>query len=142
MEKRMSFARWTFRLGGIYGLLVMTPQLFFEAQVGRDYPPPITHPEYFYGFVGVALAWQVAFLIIGQDPVRYRPIMLAAVIEKISFAVAAIALFAGGRLPEIVLVFGMIDLSLALAFSIAFAVTPARLPPPAAPPEPAHGTGP
>jgi hypothetical protein len=124
----MHFARWTFRLAGIYGLLVMTPQLFLEAQVGRDYPPPITHPEYFYGFVGVALAWQVAFLIIGQDPVRYRPIMLAAVIEKVSFGAAAIALFACGRLPGIVLIFGMIDLSLALAFSLAFAVTPARLP--------------
>lgn len=138
----MHFARWSFRLAGIYGLLVMTPQLFLEAQVGRDYPPPITHPEYFYGFVGVALAWQVAFLIIGQDPVRYRPIMLAAVIEKISFAAAAIALFAGGRLPRIVLVFGMIDLSLAVAFSIAFAVTPARLPLPGEPPEPIRDRSP
>ena len=35
-----------------------------EARVGRDYPPAITHPEYFYGFLGVAAAWQVAFLVI------------------------------------------------------------------------------
>jgi hypothetical protein len=138
----MAFARWTFRLAGIYGLLVMMPQLFLETQVGRDYPPPISHPEYFYGFVGVALAWQVAFLVIGQDPARYRPIMLAAVIEKISFAVAAIALFAGGRLPVIVLVFGMIDLSLATAFSVAFTLTPARLPLPGELPEPTRDRSP
>lgn len=134
----MNFARGIFRMAGIYGLL--TPQLFLEAQVGRDYPPPITHPEYFYGFVGVALAWQVAFLIIGQDPVRYRLMMLAAIIEKISFGAAAIALFAGGRLPGIVLVFGMIDLSLAIAYSIAFAVTPATLPHPGELPATTLGT--
>jgi len=41
---------------GIYGIAVIAPQYFMEAQVGRDYPPAITHPEYFYGFVGVGLA--------------------------------------------------------------------------------------
>ena len=68
----MNFAKWVFLLAGIYGLLVVTPQFFLEQRVNRDYPPAITHPEYFYGFAGVALAWQVAFLIISRDPARYR----------------------------------------------------------------------
>ena len=27
------------------------------------YPPTITHPDFFYGFVGVALVWQLVFLL-------------------------------------------------------------------------------
>ena len=76
----MAFARWLFWIAGIYGLVVLVPQYFLEQKVGLDYPPAITHPEYFYGFLGVAIAWQVAFLIIGQDPQRFRPMMLPSVI--------------------------------------------------------------
>jgi hypothetical protein len=82
----MTFATRVFLIAGIYGLLVLLPQYFLEGKHGRDFPPPITHPEYYYGFVGVALAWQIAFFIISRDPVRYRPIMIAAIAEKASFA--------------------------------------------------------
>ena len=54
----------------------------------------ITHPEYFYGFIGVGLAWQVAFLIIATDPRRYRPLIIPSIIEKFSFAAAIAVLFA------------------------------------------------
>src|SRR6185436_341363 len=104
------FARWLFRLAGIYGLLVLLPQYFLENQVGVDHPPAITHPEYFYGFIGVGVAWQVAFLVIGQDPPRYRLLMIPAVLEKATFGIAAIVLFAQQRLPGAVLGFGIIDL--------------------------------
>ena len=90
----MKFATWVFRIAGIYGLLVMTPQYFLEAQIGRDQPPPITHPEFFYGFVGVAVAWQLAFLVISLDPARYRLLMLPAIVEKATFAIATAVLFA------------------------------------------------
>jgi hypothetical protein len=59
-------------IAGIYGLIVLVPQLFSESRIARDYPPVITHPEYFYGFLGVAIAWQLCFLVIAKDPVRYR----------------------------------------------------------------------
>lgn len=54
----MLFARYLFCFAAIYGFLVLVPQYFLEEHIGRDYPPPITHPEHFYGFLGVALAWQ------------------------------------------------------------------------------------
>lgn len=60
----MKFARIVFLVAGIYGLIVLLPLYFLEAQTGRDYPPPITHPEYYYGFVGVGVAWLLAFLVI------------------------------------------------------------------------------
>ena len=104
------FARWLFRLAGIYGLLVLLPQYLMEQRVGQDDPPAITHPEYFYGFVGVAVAWQVAFLVIGQDPVRYRLFMIPAILEKAIFGIAVFLLFAQQRLAVQVLILGMIDL--------------------------------
>ena len=39
------FARRVFMVAGVYGLIVLLPQYSMEAQIGRDYPPPITHPE-------------------------------------------------------------------------------------------------
>ena len=58
------FARRVYTVAGIYGLIVMLPQYFLEDRIGRDTPPPITHPEHFYGFIGVVIAWQLAFLVI------------------------------------------------------------------------------
>jgi hypothetical protein len=109
-----------FWIAGIYGVLVILPQYFLEHRVGRDYPPPITHAEYFYGFAGVGLAWQVAFLIIATDPARYRPLIIPSVIEKFSFAGAIAVLFAQGRAPAPLCVFAVIDLTLGILFLIAF----------------------
>lgn len=121
----MTFSRWVFRVAGLYGVLVLTPFYFMEEQIGRDDPPAITHPEFFYGFVGLALAWQVAFLIISLDPARYRLLMLPAVLEKAAFAVSAPVLFAFGRVSGLVVAFSVVDGLLGLLFVIAFCVTPA-----------------
>lgn len=116
----MTFAKWTFRLAGIYGLLVLVPMYFFEEKIGRDFPPAITHPEHFYGFLGVAVAWQFAFLLLAQDPIRYRPLMLVAVLEKAGYGIATIVLFSLGRVPALVLSTGMMDLVLGTLFVTAF----------------------
>src|SRR3954465_14610932 len=105
----MRFARWVFLLAGVYGILVVTPNYSPEPRVGRDYPPAVTHPEYFYGFVGVALAFQFLFLLIARDPVRLRPAMLAGVVEKASFAIAVAILFARHRAPPPVAGFATVD---------------------------------
>ena len=120
-----TFARRVFLIAGIYGLIVLPPQYFLEQQIGRDYPPAITHPEHFYGFIGVALAWQLAFLVIARDVVRFRPLMIPAIVEKLSFGIAALVLFALGRIPGVLLGFGLIDLLLAVMFAISRSRTPA-----------------
>jgi hypothetical protein len=109
---RVRFARWVFLAAGIYGLIVMLPNYFLEERMGQDYPPAITHPEYFYGFVGIGVAWQVAFLIIATDPARYRPLLLPILLEKGSFGIAAIVLYLQGRVAAAIFVFGIIDLLL------------------------------
>jgi hypothetical protein len=119
----MKFARITYLVAGIYGLLFITPLYFLEHQIGLDMPPAITHPEYFYGFVSVTLAWQVLFLLLARDPVRYRPLMLPTLLEKFPYGIAVIILFAQQRVSGVVLVFGLIDLTLGVLFLIAYLKT-------------------
>lgn len=120
----MKFARRVFTFAGVYGIVVLAPQYFMEEAIGRDYPPPITHPEHFYGFIGTALAWQILFLIIARDPVRYRTAMLAGIGEKLAFGVPSIVLFMQGRLASAVLLFASIDLLLGVLFAISYRLTP------------------
>jgi hypothetical protein len=94
-----------------------------EGKMGRDFPPAITHPESYYGFIGVALAWQVLFFIISADPVRYRGAMWPAILEKISFGVAVIVLFAQGRVAVPLVGAAVIDLTLAVLFFFALRAT-------------------
>jgi O-antigen/teichoic acid export membrane protein len=119
----MKFARNVFLAAGIYGLVVMLPQYFLEARIGRDTPPPITHPEFFYGFIGVTIAWQVVFLIISRDPQRYRTLMIAGVLEKAVFVIAVAVLFAQNRVTATVLAPAGIDLVLGVLFIISFLKT-------------------
>jgi hypothetical protein len=116
----MKFAKWTYLIAGIYGLLILIPQYFLEEKNGIDYPPPINHPEYYYGFIGVAVAWQVAFLIISRDPQRYRPIMIASIIEKYSYGLAMVILYLQARVATAVLGVAIIDTILGTLFLIAY----------------------
>jgi hypothetical protein len=117
------FARRVFLIAGVYGVLIVLPQYSLEARIARDFPPPITHPEYFYGFIGVALAWQVAFLLIARDVQRYRLMMLPAILEKVTFGVAAVLLYSTGRVAGSLLAGGIVDLVFAALFAFAFRAT-------------------
>lgn len=116
----MRFARWTFTFAGIYGLAVTAPPYFQEEAFGRQYPPPITHPEFYYGFLAIVVAWQVAFLIIGRDPVRHRPLMVPAILEKLIYPATIGVLYAQGRSPDIILGLALVDLAIGVLFVIAF----------------------
>ena len=116
----MKFARWIFVIAGIYGIIILTPMYFSEYQIGLTFPPAITHPEYFYGFIGIALVWQILFFFIAINPIRYKPIMLFAVAEKFVYGIAIIILFKQGRLAAMMLSSGIIDLLLGCLFIIAF----------------------
>ena len=122
----MRFARWVFLLAGISGIGIVAPLYFLEEQVGRDEPPPITHPEFFYGFAGVTLAWQVMFLVIASDPVRYRLAMLPAMLEKAGFVIAIGVLYAMSRVPAVWLGAASMDGSLFVLFIVAFLRTPKK----------------
>ena len=122
----MKFAKLVFLIAGIYGLIVLLPAYFSESQIGRDFPPAITHPEYYYGFVGLGVAWQVLFIFLSRDPIRYRPMMIPAMIEKFSFVIAAVFLLLQHRMPVPPLIGAGIDLILGILFVTAFIKTPSR----------------
>ena len=119
----MRFAKIVFAIAGTYGLLVLVPPLFLESKFGGDYPPPITHPEFFYGFFAVAIAWQVLFLIVASDPVKYRAMMLPAMLEKIGYPAALLVLHAQNRIAPKMLALGSIDWIFLALFITAYAKT-------------------
>lgn len=114
------FARRVFAFAGLAGLAAILPLYALEGRLSSYMAPPISHPEYYYGFAGVATAWQLAFLIIARDPSRHRPLMPAAMVEKFSFAAAVLALWARGRVPGLVVPAGLFDLALGLLFVAAY----------------------
>jgi len=116
----VKFARIVFLVAGVIGLIELAPLYFIFDVIGRQDPPPITHPGFYYGFVGVALAWQIAFIVISGDPVRLRPMMIPAVIEKFIYAVTFIALYLQSRIHPSDLAFGIVDLLFGILFLTAF----------------------
>ena len=122
----MKFAKRVFLIAGLYGLVALTPMYFLETRIALESPPAITHPEFFYGFIGVGLAWQIVFLLIAANPLRYRPVMLAGIAEKLGFGVATLALFLQGRLATPTFMLTSLDWVFALLFLIAYLKTPAE----------------
>jgi hypothetical protein len=112
----LKFAKIVFLVAGLYGLLTLIPLYFLESRIGLGNPPAIAHPEFFYGFIGVALAWQVLFLVISSNPARYVAVMPIAFLEKLTYGVATILLFGAHRIDLRVLATGLIDLVLGVMF--------------------------
>jgi hypothetical protein len=119
----MRFAKIVFLVAGIYGLILLLPQYFLEDRIGHDSPPPITHPEFFYGFLGVTIAWQVLFLFLSRDPVKYRPLMIPAILEKAAFVIPIIFLFLQHRVSALLLGPASIDLLLGILFVASYVKT-------------------
>ena len=121
----MRLAKIVFWVAGIWGVLVQTPLYFMFNLIGKNDPPVITHPGFFYGFVGLGLAWQIAFLFIATDPVRFRPLMIPSMIEKCSYGVAVVVLVLQARMHASDLVFAGTDLLLGVLFVAAYLKTAA-----------------
>lgn len=108
----MRFAKWVFLIAGIYGVAALLPQYFVKPSADR--------PDFFYGFIGIALAWQIVFILISRDVTRFRPLMPVAILEKWSFGIPAVILFTQGRIPREMLLAGSVDLVLSVLFLISW----------------------
>jgi len=123
----MKFAKILFYIAGIWGILVITPLFFIFDKIGQQDPPPITHPLFFYGFAGVTLAWQFVFLVIASNPVRFRPLMLVGILEKLGYFVPALILYNQHRVHIADVYISCGDALLAILFLMAYFKTPARV---------------
>src|ERR1700685_621463 len=116
----MRFAKVVFWIAAIWGVVGVTPLYFIFDRIGLQDPPPITHPAFYYGFVSVGLAFQVAFFVIAKDPVRLRPMMIPSVLEKFGYGATLVVLFLQNRLHPQDLALGGVDLLFGILFLGAF----------------------
>jgi hypothetical protein len=123
-ERVVRFAALTYRIAGIWGLIVITPMYFLYGVIGRQDPPPLSHPHFYFGWLGVTLAWQILFLVLSTDPVRYRPMMIPAVLEKLGFVLATVVLLWLGMIQPKHAAAAVPDAILMVFFIAAFVKTP------------------
>ncbi len=125
----MKFARVVYWCAGAWGILVVAPMYFLCGKLAQYFPPAPTHPELYYGFVGVTLAWQFAFFVVASDPIRLRPMMIPAVVEKLAYICAMAVLYLQDRVSGVQLMTAGPDALLGALFAIAFFKTrPSPLP--------------
>ena len=102
----------------------MLPPFFWLVDItGRHYDVPTQYPQFFYGFMSITLAWQLAFLAIGSDPARFRPLMLSAILEKFGYVVTLAVLYGQGRVSRTDAQALVPDLILGVLFIGSFATT-------------------
>ena len=116
----MRFSRFVFIAAGVWGIVVLVPLFFLVDISGRHYDVPTSYPQFFYGFVGIALAWQLVFLVIGSDPARFRVLMIPAIVEKCGFIIPTTILYRQGRISALDASAAVPDLILGLLFIAAF----------------------
>jgi hypothetical protein len=120
----MRFAGVVFIAAGVWGIVVLTPLYFLVDLTGRQYAPPTAYPQFFYGFLSVAMAWQIAFLVIGSSPARFRPLMIPGIVEKFGHVVGVAVLYSQARISTTDALAAGPDLLLGVLFIAAFAKTP------------------
>ena len=108
----MRFARWSFWLAGIYGLVVLLP-LYGQAPLNAA-------SLWMFGFAGAAAATQLAYLLIGSDPLRYRMVIPVGIVSKLSFFIPVALLYRHGEVPGMLMGFALGDLALVGLFTVNF----------------------
>jgi hypothetical protein len=119
----MRFAKVVFIAAGVWGIVVLTPLYFLIDISGRQYAAPTTYPQFVYGFLSVAMAWQIAFLLIGTNPVRFRPLMIASMVEKFGHVMTVAVLYGQTRISTLDAMAAGPDLLLGVLFIAAFVKT-------------------
>jgi hypothetical protein len=125
----MRFARWVFLLAGVSGVLLVAPAYFLEGPSEKIDPPPVNRSEYYYGLVGSVLAWQLGYLLIASDPIRFRPVMLLGSLGKASVAIAVAILYAKGKASPLWVGLASMDATWVVLFLIAHQRTAREKPP-------------
>ena len=116
----MRFARIVFGIAAAYGFVTLLPLYFLLGRLSRDVPPSVTHPEFYYGFVGLALLWQMIFFLIAREPIRYRPLMWIAILEKLVYSVPVVILYSLGKAQPKTLGPALVDPIFGILFVMAY----------------------
>jgi hypothetical protein len=104
-------------MAAISGLLSTVPLALSEKVM------EVKQPEFFYGFVFLNICWQISYLFLSSNPVRYRPMMIPAFLAKGSGTVALTWLYLLGRVSGQWIAVGTLDGVIAVLFLVAFWAT-------------------
>jgi hypothetical protein len=107
----------------VWGIVVLTPLYFLLDITGRHYAPPDAYPHFFYGFLSVTMTWQIAFLIIGSSPARFRLLMIPSILEKLGYVVTLVVLHSQARISAADAAAAVPDVLLGVLFIAAFVKT-------------------
>ena len=116
----MKFTKIVFWIAAIYGFVLLIPMYFLMNTIGRKAPPSISHPEFYYGFVGVTLLWQCIFVLIALDPLRFQAIIPIAVLEKFAYTLPVLILYLMDKVQFNVLGTALADPIFAILFITAY----------------------
>lgn len=120
----MTFAKRVFTWATAFGLLMILPLFLAPGLFVRLTGQPIHDAAWFYGFAEVALGFQAIYLLIGRDPVRYRPLMPVCALAKFGFGVTVWSLVALGRTSATLGLAATPDMIWAGLFLAAYRLTP------------------
>ena len=116
----MKFTRVVYGLAAAYGFVSLLPLYLMIEKVGHEAPPAITHPEFYYGFLGLALLWQFVFVLVARNPIRYRPVMPIAIAEKFVYTIPVLILYSLGQVQSILVESSLLDPVFGLLFVVAY----------------------
>jgi hypothetical protein len=119
----VKFAKYVFIIAGVWGIAVLIPFYWLVDVTGRRYAPPTEYPHFFYGFFAITMAWQFAFLVIGSNPIRFRPLMVPSMFEKFSYVVTLVLLYNQARISAADFQAAIPDVILGILFVVAFVKT-------------------
>lgn len=115
----MKFARWVFLIAGILGLLPVLLLAYDTIANGEVILPDFASMGlFFYVFVFQYVCWQILYIVLASDPVRYRPVMIPSFFAKVSAPFNPIWLFLFGFNYWIPI--AVVDVVFAILFLIAF----------------------
>jgi hypothetical protein len=75
------------------------------------------------------MAWQIAFLVIGRSPARFRPLMIPSIVEKLGYVVTVAMLHGQAGISTVDAMVAAPDVLLGALFIAAFLKTPASAQP-------------
>jgi len=116
----MKFTKVVFFIAAVYGFTLLIPMYFLMNIIGQEAPPAISHPEFYYGFLGVTLLWQCIFVLIALDPLHYKSIIPIAVLEKLAYTVPVLILYSIDKVQANILVTALADPIFAILFIAAY----------------------
>jgi len=119
----MGLARLVYLVAGLWGLIVI-PLGYASYLSGADPSlSSVARPEIVHGFFLITLPWQLLFLLMSRDPLRYNAVMPLTVLEKLPFAAITLALFTKGQASSVMGFFAAMDGLFGVLFAISYWLT-------------------